>query len=485
MSAKVYLTGGGPGDTELLTVKAKRLLGEADVVVCDALVGEAVRALIPASARVIYVGKRAGAHTRTQEEIGEILLEEARRGHTVVRLHGGDPFLFGRGGEEAALLAAHGVPFEIVPGVTSALAVPAYGGIPVTRRGLSSSVHVFTAHRREGEELDYQTIAKLEGTLIFLMGATALPDVCKGLLDAGMDPETPAAVIHSGCTAAQRKVVSTLRALPEAAKGLSAPAVILVGPVCSLDLSWKRPLDGLRFLVTRPHARAAALCEGLRALGGEAVELPVTEQRLLPDAELLELWYSRWLVFTSPSGVDLFFELLKRRRVDVRRLVGIDIAALGQGTAKRLAVHGVFARLVPETYDAAALGDALAANLRPGERVFIARARGGNPALVERISRSPGVEITDRAIYETVPVAVSLNLSALLDERTYPVFTSASGVRAFAAAAGTKALSGVPALCIGAQTAAQAREFGIEPRVAREASDEALIELALTMGSSS
>lgn len=481
MSAKVYLTGGGPGDAELLTVKAKRLLGEADVVVCDALVGESVRSLIPAGARVIYVGKRAGAHTRTQEEIGEILLDEARMGHTVVRLHGGDPFLFGRGGEEAALLAANGVPFEIVPGVTSALAVPAYGGIPVTQRGLSSSVHVFTAHRREGEELDYQTIAKLEGTLVFLMGAAALPDVCKGLLDAGMDPETPAAAIQSGCTAAQRKVVSTLRALPDAAKGLEAPAVILAGPVCSLDLSWKRPLDGLRFLVTRPRGRAAALCEGLRALGGEAVELPVTEPRLLPDADLLELWYSRWLVFTSPSGVDMFFELLNRRRVDVRRLVGLDIAALGQGTARQLAIHGIFARLVPETYDAAALGDALAANLYPGDHVFIARAKGGNPALVERISRAPGVDITDRAIYETVPVAISLDLPALLDERTYPIFTSASGVRAFARAAGEKALNRVPALCIGAQTAAQAQEFGMEAKVARAASDEALIELALSL----
>jgi len=487
MSGKVYLIGAGPGDAGLLTLKGKWALEQADTVVYDALAGEAVLAMARPEAKRINVGKRAGKHTRTQAEINRILLDEAIEGRAVARLHGGDPFLFGRGGEEAALLAEHNVAYEVIPGVTSALAVPAYNGIPATHRDYSASVHVCTAHRRAGTalELDYPALAKLGGTLIFLMGVSALPELCRGLLDAGMNPETPAAVLHRGTTAAQARVVSTLARLPEAARSLDAPSVIVVGPVCALSktLGWaeKRPLSGLRFLVTRPRRRGSALTERLRALGGEVIELPAIETRPLPEADLDALRESQWLVFTSPSGVEHFFELLRGRSIDARRLAGLKIAALGQGTANRLAEFGLFADLIPETYDAASLGAALAAVLQPGERVFLARAKDGSPDLPDALSRVPGVEVVDRAIYETVPVKPPLDAPPALDERTWPVFTSASTVRSFAAFVGERRLRFANALCIGPQTAAQAKQYGMIVKTAKAATLGALVELALSL----
>lgn len=488
MNGKVYLVGGGPGDAGLLTCKGKELLEQADVVVYDALVGDAVLAMVPPEVRRINVGKRSGRHTCSQDEINHILLDEALAGNIVVRLQGGDPFLFGRGGEEAALLAEHGVSFEVVPGVTSALAAPAYAGIPVTHRELSASVHIYTAHRKAGTplSLDYETLARLGGTLVFLMGVSALPELCRGLLAAGMNPDTPAAVVHRGATAAQAKVISTLERLPADAKEMTAPSVILVGAVCALSekFSWaeQRPLFGFRFIVTRPRRRGSKLTRRLRALGGEVIELPAISTELLPEVKLDELWESQWLVFTSPSGVELFFDLLRARGLDVRRLAGLQIAALGQGTADRLAGFGLLADLVPPTYDADSLGIALAARLKAGDRVFLARAREGSAALAERLKAVPGVEVIDRAVYETVPVSPVCDPVPLLDERTWPVFTSASTVRSFAKMTGGEHLTGVHALCIGPQTAEQAKQFGIEVKAAKAATIDALVDAALTLG---
>lgn len=488
MKGKVYLVGGGPGDAGLLTCKGKWLIERAGVVVYDALVGDAVLAMIPPETRRINVGKRSGNHTCSQDEINHILLDEALKGNMVVRLQGGDPFLFGRGGEELALLAQHGVAFEVVPGVTSALSAPAYAGIPVTHRELSASVHLYTAHRKAGTPLalDYAALARLDGTLVFLMGIAALPELCRGLLDAGMDGNTPAAVIHRGTTAAQDKVVSTLAKLPEDAREMTAPSIILVGPVCALSetLSWaeQRPLFGLRFIVTRPRRRGSQLTERLRALGGEVVELPAISTELLPEAKLDELWESQWLVFTSPSGVELFFDLLRARSLDVRRLAHLKIAALGQGTADRLAGFGLLADLVPPTYDADSLGLALAGRLQPGDRVFLARAREGSAALVERLAAVPGVEVVDRAVYETVPVPPAFDPRPLLDGRTWPVFTSASTVRSFAQMTGAEHLNGVHALCIGPQTANQAKSYGIAATVAAASTIDALVDAALSLG---
>ena len=255
---KVWLVGAGPGDIGLFTLKGMEILSQADVVVYDSLVGQGVLAKIPPSARLINVGKRADRHTMKQEQINQVLLEEAQKGYRVVRLKGGDPFLFGRGGEELELLTANGIPYEVVPGVTSSIAVPAYNGIPVTHRDFCSSVHIITGHRRAGREydIDFQALVNTRGTLVFLMGIAALNDICQGLLDAGMDPKMPAAVLQKGTTSDQKRVVATVATLKEEVErqGIETPAIIVVGRVCQLseEFGWyeRLPLAGWKVLVT-------------------------------------------------------------------------------------------------------------------------------------------------------------------------------------------------------------------------------------------
>ena len=257
---KVWLVGAGPGDIGLFTLKGMEVLSQAEVVVYDSLVGQGVLAKVPSSARLINVGKRADKHTMPQEQINQVLLEEAQKGYRVVRLKGGDPFLFGRGGEELELLTANGIPYEVVPGVTSSIAVPAYNGIPVTHRDFCSSVHIITGHRRAGKEydIDFQALVNAKGTLVFLMGIAALNDICQGLLNAGMDPEMPAAVLQKGTTSDQKRVVATVATLKEEVErqGIETPAIIVVGKVCRLseEFGWyeRLPLADWKVLVTRP-----------------------------------------------------------------------------------------------------------------------------------------------------------------------------------------------------------------------------------------
>lgn len=486
MSGKVYLVGAGPSDVGLLTLKAKWAIEHADVVVYDALVGEAILALVPPAVRCVNVGKRAGYHTKPQKEIHQILLEEARKGNTVVRLKGGDPFLFGRGGEELELLAANGVACEVVPGVTSAIAVPACCGIPVTHRDYSSSVHIVTAHKQDGTapDLDYRALVRLNGTIVFLMGVGVLPDICRGLLQAGMDPDMPAAILHRGTSSHQKKVISTVDKLPDDAADIQAPAVIVVGRVAALSetLCWmeKLPLFGKRFLITRPRRRAGELSEQLRVLGAEVIEFPTIDLQPIWDADLSELAERQWLALTSPSGVEIFMELMKRQRKDVRDLAGIRIAALGAGTAAALEKFGILADLTPPTYSARSLGIALASKLQPGDRVLVARAREGSPELMAQLQAVPWADVLDMPIYETVFTASPiLKPLELIDEHTWAVFTSASTVRGFAAAAGTEELSAVRALCIGQQTANQAERYGMTTYVANAATMDGLVKLAL------
>ena len=264
---KVWLVGAGPGDIGLFTLKGERVLREAEVVVYDSLVGQGVLSMIPEQARCINVGKRAGNHTMPQEQINQVLLKEAQKGFRVVRLKGGDPFLFGRGGEELELLKAHHIPYEVVPGVTSPLAVPAYNGIPVTHRDFTSSLHIITGHKKKGMEydIDFQALVHTKGTLVFLMGVTALEDICQGLLKAGMEPDMPAAILQKGTTAGQRRIVATVETLPEQVKrqGIETPAIIVVGKVCELAkrFSWyeELPLAGWKVLVTRPKDLISAM----------------------------------------------------------------------------------------------------------------------------------------------------------------------------------------------------------------------------------
>ncbi|MBS7174876.1 MAG: uroporphyrinogen-III C-methyltransferase, partial [Clostridiales bacterium] len=362
---KVWLVGAGPGDPGLFTIKGKYLIEHADVVVYDRLVGAGILSMIPPAVQTINVGKNAGCHPVGQEEINQILLREAQQGKRVVRLKGGDPFIFGRGGEELELLAKHGVPFEVVPGISAAAAVPAYAGIPVTHREYCSSLHIITAHRKRGDDSlpDFETLVKLHGTLVFFMGVSSLPEICAGLIRAGMAEQTPAAVIENGTTARQRNIVSDLKRLPERAvqAGVQSPALILVGEVCGLSsqFSWAefRPLHGCRVLVTRPRERVSSLAEKLSALGAEVVLLPSISTKLLLEGNealsnaIKSLPGYRWVVFTSAAGAEGFFKGLRRFGIDSRNLPFLQFAAIGPATAKAvLQFGGILCDYLPEEY---------------------------------------------------------------------------------------------------------------------------------------
>ena len=491
MSGKVTLVGAGPGDPGLLTLKGLAALSQAEVVVYDRLVSPAILAMIPPEARTIDVGKEATHHKVPQQQINRILLEEALAGRNVVRLKGGDPFVFGRGGEELEMLAAHGVPFEEVPGVTSAVAAPAYAGSPVTHRDHGSSVHIITGHQRLGKPLsiDFEALVRSGGTLVFLMGVAALSALAEGLLQAGMAPDTPAAAVENGTTSAQRRCDATLATLPEraAAMGIRSPAVIVVGEVCALAprLCWfdRLPLRGQRILVTRPRDRAGALSEKLRSLGAEVWEYPCIEtEPILPcpamTAALAHLTDYRWLVFTSPAGVEALRAELQRMGGDSRSLAGVKLAAIGPGTARALEAMGLAADYIPPVYDAAHLGESLPA----GGRALLLRAEEGSPALTAALARR-AISYDDIAVYRTVyqnPHSEALRSALESGEVPLVTFTSASTVRGLLATVGGGAdLSRVTGLCIGEQTAAEARKHGISVEIAREATVDALADLAL------
>lgn len=400
MTGKVWLVGAGPGDRGLFTLKGLEVLQNAEVVVHDALIGDEVLTLIPENAVKINVGKRASHHRMEQDQINRTLLEQAQAGKRVVRLKGGDPFLFGRGGEELELLAENNIPFEVVPGVTSAFAVPAYNGIPVTHRDFTSSVHIITGHRRASKGpdvsadkkesagtgkgdadslgIDYEALVRTHGTLIFLMGLSNLPAIMKGLLLAGIDPDLPAAVLERGTTAGQRRVLATVSTLEEEAarSQIQAPAIIVVGEVCRLadSFAWaeKRPLAGKKILLTRPKELISEMAVRLRRAGAEVLEMPAIETVPIEpnpalDRKMAELRAGDkrpdWIIFTSPSGVRIFMERLLSEQ-DIRVLAGIKIAVIGEGSAKKLRTYGIRADFMPSVYDGETLGRELARKIR-------------------------------------------------------------------------------------------------------------------------
>lgn len=493
---KVWLVGAGPGDIGLFTLKGMEVLKQAEVVVYDSLVGQGVLSQIPEHARLIHVGKRANHHTMPQEEINRVLLEEAQKGYRVVRLKGGDPFLFGRGGEELELLTENGIPYEVVPGVTSPLAVPAYNGIPVTHRDFCSSLHIITGHKRAGKEydIDFQALVRTEGTLVFLMGVSALGDICQGLLDGGMDPDMPAAILQKGTTAGQKRIVATVSTLKGEVekRGIETPAIIVVGKVCTLAdrFAWyeELPLAGWKVLVTRPKHLISKTAARLRCLGAEVLELPairtvpVDDQSRLLDA-FTRLKEYQWIVFTSPTGVDVFFEAMKKQKVDLRSMAGARLAAIGEGTKKKLEERCLWVDFMPSVYDGDTLGKELALHLTGGEHILIPRAEAGNENLVFSLEQA-GALVEDIPTYRTV-----YEKSLLIDEKKElesgsidcVVFTSASTVRGFVE--GTEGLdyTKVKAACIGKQTKAAADAYGMETYMAEKAAIESLISLVVEM----
>lgn len=484
----ISLVGAGPGDPGLFTMKGVERLKRADAVVYDRLAPASLLEYAPEEAERFYVGKAPGSSSMSQEEIDELLIRLGREGKTVVRLKGGDPYVFGRGGEEALVLTEAGLPFEVVPGITSGSAAPAYAGIPVTHRGLSTGVAFVTGHEdptKDGSGVDWSRIADAADTLVLYMGVGRLQELSDGLIAAGRSPDTPVATVRWGTLPAQQTVTGTLsdiaRRVGEA--GLGPPAVTVVGDVVSLrdGLDWfeTRPLFGRRIVVTRARAQAGKLSEQLEELGAEVVEFPTIEIRAPEDygpmdESIRQLHLYHWLMFTSVNGVDSFFGRLRKLGRDLRAIPGkTRIAAIGPATAERLEATGLRVDVVPEEYRAEALVEEVSGEPLAGQRGLIPRAGVAREVLPESL-REAGAEVDVVTAYESVASSDGADeLASRLSEGGIDcvTFTASSTVENFVAALGdetSELLERARVACIGPITADTARGYDIRVDVVPE-----------------
>lgn len=482
LNGKVYLVGAGPGDPKLLTLRGKECLERADVVLFDYLANPAILAHVPDHAERLYVGRRGRGKYPAQDEITRLLIERAQGGKTVVRLKGGDPFVFGRGGEEAEALASAGIEFEVVPGVTAAVAAPAYAGIPVTHRTLASTVTFVTGHEDPGKPstgVEWPRLATSHGTLVFLMGMKNLPAIVANLTAEGRSSATPAAIIRWGTRAAQQTVVGTLADIVEKAEAakMEPPTVIVVGDVVRLRerLNWfeRRPLFGKRILMTRAKEQAAELADLLDAYGAEPVEAPTI--RIVPpedwtavDRAIDAVGSYQWVIFTSVNGVDRFMTRLRARGLDARCLAGRQVCCIGPRTAQELEQFGVRADVVPADYQAEGVLAALGGQDLKQARILIPRAEVAREVLPDELrARDAHVDVV--TVYRTItPNGDGEEWYRQLSDRQIHVvtFTSSSTVRNFVTMLGgmervRPLLQSVLVACIGPITARTAEEFGL------------------------
>jgi uroporphyrinogen III methyltransferase/synthase len=480
MSGHVYLVGAGPGAPGLITLDGVRALERADVVIYDYLANPRLLDHAPDAAQRVLVGKHGGGARTEQAVITAMLIEHARAGRRVVRLKGGDPFVFGRGGEEAEALAAAGVPFSVVPGISSAIAVPAYAGIPLTHRDLASSFTVLTGYEYPDKAelaVHWDAVAQRGNTLVFLMTTRQLGANMAKLVRHGVDPQTPAAVIRWGTTAEQQTVLGTVADIAErsAAAQIQPPAITVVGQVVRLreTLAWaeRRPLAGRRIVVTRPRAQAAGFIDALGGFGADVLACPTIE--IVPpaswaplDAAIDRLEDYDWVVLTSANGVAMFFDRLRERRRDVRALHRARLAAVGSETAAAIAARGLVVDVVPDEFRAEAVAAAMIAQGVAGARVLLPRAAQAREILPVTL-REAGATVDDVASYQSIAPRGDLSeLRGLLAARAVDLvtFTSSSTVTHFIARLGTDApalLADVPAACIGPITADTARAAGL------------------------
>jgi uroporphyrinogen III methyltransferase / synthase len=483
VSGKVYLVGAGPGDARLLTLRAAELIAKADFVALDALVSADIAAMV--TAETVYVGKRASAHTVPQDQINQLLIDEARKGKCVVRLKGGDPFVFGRGGEEAEELAAAGVAFEIVPGISSAIAGPAYAGIPVTHRSYATSVTLVTAHEAESGStgIRWSALAQLDGTIVFMMGFANLPTIVHKLMEHGMSSDRGCAVISHATRFDQRTIAGTLRNIEACVMGaqLQTPALIVVGDVVKLHdtIDWfeSKPLFGKRVVVTRAREQASDLKRLLEDSGAQVVQFPMISIAPPESFDALDRAIDEhydWLVFTSTNGVRFFFERLFAKGKDVRALAGRKIAAVGQATAADLRARGIASDVVPERFISTELLPLLPQD-QHGLRTAVIRAEEGRDELLEEL-RKRGGEVDLAVAYRNV--ATDTNLDELGQAIDVITFTSASTVdNFFSRVSDTR---GARLASIGPATSAAIRKHGREPDIeAKEATIQALHDALL------
>jgi uroporphyrinogen III methyltransferase/synthase len=496
----VYLVGAGPGDYGLISLKAIECIKQADTIVYDRLADDRLLDAARPDVELIYVGKASSDHTMRQEDINQLLVDKAKENKTVVRLKGGDPFVFGRGGEEALTLLENGLPFEVVPGITSAISVPAYAGIPVTHRGIATSFAVITGHEdpTKGESsMKWDKLATAVDTLVFLMGVENLPYITGQLIKHGRPADTPAAVIRWGTKPEQEVLVTTVgRAAAEvAAKGLKPPAIFLVGQVVSLreKLAWfdNKPLFGKKMLVTRAREQASILTDGLAKLGADCIEAPAI--KIVPpasydrlDEAIARLNEYQWLIFTSPNGVDYFFARLAAAKLDTRAIAA-KVAAIGSQTAGRLKSYGIVADIVPAEFRAEGIIEALAGYIAPGMKVLIPRALVARDILPEKLTEL-GAAVNVVPAYQTVTgdtdgQALAAKLAA--GEIELVTFTSSSTVTnllALLGENGAQLVAGAKVACIGPITAGTCLQHGIKPDIiAEEYTIKGLVEAITTL----
>jgi uroporphyrinogen III methyltransferase/synthase len=493
MSGIVYLVGAGPGDPGLMTTRSLELIVAADVIVRDRLIPEEALDLARPGAEVLYVGKDPGSASVPQEGIEELLIDRAREGKIVVRLKGGDPFVFGRGGEEAEALAAAGIPFEVVPGITAGVAAPAYAGVPVTHRDDASAVAFVTGHEdpeKEESSLDYDALAAFPGTLVFYMGVKALPRIAERLIAAGRSADEPAVVIERGTLPDQRTVSARLAEIADVASEaeIRPPSVTVVGPVAARRerIAWLegRPLHGKRVVVTRARAQASELARRLSALGAEPIELPAIRIEPRIDSEevrrAVEGIHAYALVcLTSPNGVQLLFEAMAGQGRDARALANASVAAIGAGTEAALAENGVIADIVPERFVAEELVEALAKLELEGKPVLVARAAEAREVLPDAL-RKRGAQVDVVALYETVAEQPDPDAIERAQGADFITFTSSSTVRNFVQAVDGRLPEGARIVSIGPVTSEAAREAGLTVDIEAERHDiDGLVEALL------
>jgi len=498
---KVYLIGAGPGDPGLLTIKAKEYIETCDVVVYDYLASPFLLDYAKKDAQIIYVGKKGGDHTLTQDKINLLLVDKAKKGLDVARLKGGDPFVFGRGGEEAQMLLSHDVPYEVVPGVTSAIAAPAYAGIPITHRDHTSFVSFITGHEdptKKDTSMQWDVYAKSNATLVFLMGVKNLENIVKNLVKHGKASDTPIALVRWGTTTRQLTVTGTLETIVERVKEakLTSPAIIVIGHVVSLrdELAWfdKRPLFGKKIVITRARAQASALVSMLTNLGAQCIEIPTIQIAPPKDNGPLKKAIEHiddydWLVLTSVNGVKFFFDTLFEMGKDVRILGHLKFACIGPVTKERLKAFGIISDILPETYRAESVIEAFSSIDIKDKNILLPRAKKARTILPEELTKM-GAKIDEVAAYETrLDDTGKETLISLLEKNEIDAvtFTSSSTVSNFMSQIASEnkkeLLKNIITASIGPITSDTARSLGIEPDLeAKEYTIQGLVDSLLT-----